>query len=106
IHTVKSLSIIDPKDFTQEEIDKLLTLIKTRAALYRVLDHGETGVTCCLWVAALNNIHIFYREYYISSTLISANRQNIYDLSIEDFKFNDMDINTDDGNTSFEYAFD
>src|SRR5207249_6604802 len=102
IHSVHNLSIINPSDYSEEEFLKLLNLIRTRAALYRVLDHGETGVTCCLWVAALNNIHIFYREYYVASTLISVNRQNIYDISAEDFNTESMDI-SGDGANSFDY---
>ena len=82
IHTLDKLSIINPEDYKEEEFKKLIKLIQERGALYRILDHGETGVTCCLWGAALNNIHIFYREYYVANTLISANRQNIWDLSI------------------------
>jgi hypothetical protein len=81
IHKLDPASLINPDDFTDEEFNKFLELLRTRAALYRILDHGETGITCCLWGAAINNTHIFYREYYISSTLISVNRQNIWDLS-------------------------
>lgn len=83
IHIVNKLSIISVKEFGAEKILALIETIKKKAAIYRVLDHGETGVTCCLWFAALSNIHICFQEYYISSTLISNNRQNISDLSVE-----------------------
>lgn len=84
IHRLEKISVINPDDYPKEEFDKFLEIIKSRAALYRILDHGETGVTCCLWCAALNNIHIFFREYYVNSTLISINRQAIHDLSFDE----------------------
>jgi hypothetical protein len=88
IHKVLKDSIIDPEEIInehgQEFWDKFLNTLKLRAALYRILDHGDTGVTCCTWEAAINQVHIFYREYYIASTLISDNRINISDLSFDE----------------------
>jgi hypothetical protein len=83
IHKINDLSLIKYSDYAKEEWDKLLTKIRSRAAIYRVLDHGETGITCCTWWAALGNIHICIGEYYISNTLISDNRRNISDITIE-----------------------
>lgn len=84
IHKVDPLSIINPDDYSIEEFNKLINLIKTRASLYRILDHGETGITACGWLAILNDLYIYYREYYVSATLISNNRINICDLSIDE----------------------
>jgi len=82
IHKINGLSIIDSKDYTPEEFETFIKTLLTKAALYRILDHGETGVTCCLWLAIMNNMHFFYREYYAERKLISQNRKAIYELSI------------------------
>ena len=81
IHELNKMSIIDPTVYPKEDFDKFIKLLKSRAALYRILDHAETGVSTCSWAAAINNVHVFYREYYVERTLISANRQNISDLT-------------------------
>lgn len=62
---------------TQDFLENLLR----KSALYRILDHGESAPTCCLWVAAYRGFHFFYREYYMPDTLISDHRRNITDLS-------------------------
>jgi hypothetical protein len=81
IHKIEPLSIINPDDYTKEEFTALLKLVLTRGALSRVLDHGESAPTCCLWFAAINRIHICYREYYFIDDRISIHRQNIYEMS-------------------------
>lgn len=81
IHHLDKMSVINPDDYDKKEFDAFLDTLKKRAALFCILDHGETGVTVAGWAAALNNIHVFYREYYVTSTLISINRQNITDLT-------------------------
>lgn len=83
IHKIFPESIINPDDLTQEQFDKLINLIRTKANLYRVLDHGEAAPTCCVFAASFNKIHIFFGEYYVPGELISVHRQNIYDLSKE-----------------------
>lgn len=60
---------------------ELLKEIKTKAALYRILDHGDAAPTCCLWAAALHGVYIFYREYYVPNQVISFHRRAIHDLS-------------------------
>lgn len=95
IHNVHPLSIIQLDDYTEEQRLELLNAIKVKAAIFRILDHGETGVTCCLWAAILNNVHIFYREYYSHGNLISGNRQNIYDLSLQDFNSDNISYDCD-----------
>lgn len=75
IHFVRKESILDPSD-------ELLNWIHEKGNLYRVLDHGDTAPTCCLWVAAIGGVYIFYREYYTSNKLISYHREAITDLSV------------------------
>jgi hypothetical protein len=74
VHHLRKDSILDPSE-------ELLNEIKLRGNLFRVLDHGDTSPTCCLWVAALGGVYIFYREYYVSNNLISYHRRAITDLS-------------------------
>lgn len=81
IHKIHSLSIIDPDAYTEEEFNTFIKRILARGALYRSIDHGETSPTCVLWFAAINNIHICYREYYVPDQGISFHRQAISDLS-------------------------
>ena len=74
IHHVRKESIIDYSD-------NLFELINSKGNLFRSLDHGDSSVTCCLWVAAVQGVYIFYREYYVPNRLISYHRQSIFDLS-------------------------
>lgn len=78
IHRVWPESLLD---YTPELIEK----IKSRGRIYRVLDHGETSPTCCLWVAVLDGNFIFFQEYYVPNQVISYHRKGITDLS-EGFK--------------------
>ena len=79
IHHVNELSILNSESIP--DFDKWISRILSKAALYRVMDHGDSSPTCCLWFAALNNLHICYREYYVGNTLISEHRYNITHLS-------------------------
>ena len=64
------------------EYDKnLLDKIKRKGNLYRVLDHGESSPTACLWFAAIGGIYICYREYYVPGKVVSEHRKAINDLS-------------------------
>ena len=74
IHYLRPDSLLD---YTSELLDK----IKTKGALYRVLDHGNSAPTCCLWVAAISGVYIFYREYYVADKRISYHRTEITNLS-------------------------
>ena len=74
IHYLRPDSLLEPN---QELLDK----IKTKGALYRVLDHGNSAPTCCLWVAAISGVYIFYREYYVADKRISYHRTEITNLS-------------------------
>lgn len=79
IHRVSDDVIIKSTDNGFEE---LLDRIKRRGSCFRVLDHGDAAPTCCLWVAAIDGVYIFYREYYSPGRVISQHRQAIADLSI------------------------
>lgn len=74
IHRVPSECLLE---YNEELFDK----IKRKAALFRVLDHGDASPTCCLWFAALDGVYICYREYYLPNTVISQHRKNITELS-------------------------
>lgn len=74
IHRVSSTCFI-------EYSEELYKRIQERGNLYRILDHGESAPTCCLWMAVLDGIFIFYREYYVPGKVISYHRQGICDLS-------------------------
>lgn len=75
IHNVLPDSII--KDPPAAFIERL----KKKAALYRVLDHGDSSPTCCVWYACLDGCYIAYREYYVPGDVISNHRRAISDLS-------------------------
>lgn len=74
IHYLRKESILEP-------VEELIELIRTKGNLFRVLDHGDSAPTCCLWVAAVNGVYIFFREYYVASRVISYHRKAISDLS-------------------------
>jgi hypothetical protein len=74
IHNLAASAILEPSDW-------LFKRIKERGNLFRVLDHGDSAPTCCLWWAALDGVYICYREYYVPGKVISYHRQGIYDLS-------------------------
>lgn len=70
-----------PNSGLLEPTDALISRIREKGNLFRVLDHGDSAPTCCLWWAALDGIYICYREYYVPGKVISYHRQAIYDLS-------------------------
>jgi hypothetical protein len=70
-----------PKDCLLEPTTELIDRIYKYGNLYRSMDHGDSSPTCCLWVAALDGVYIFYREYYSPGHTISYHRQSIHDLS-------------------------
>jgi len=61
--------------------DDLLNEIRRKGALTRVLDHGDSSPTSCLWVAAFKGVYIFYREYYVPGKVITFHRAEIAQLS-------------------------
>lgn len=85
IHYVRPECLLDYNE-------ELVQRIKEKGNLYRVLDHGDSAPTCCLWVAALDGVYIVYREYYVPSKTISYHRRSIYDLSgVEEYAGNYAD---------------
>lgn len=60
----------------------IIDWIQENGNLFRTMDHGDSAPTCCLWVAAIAGVYIFYREYYVPNKTISYHRQSIHDLSM------------------------
>lgn len=82
VHTLRKASVIKVSDFeSTEQFNEWLENVLKTSALYRVLDHGESAPTSCLWFAAYKNVHICYREYYVANAPVSAHRSNIHFLS-------------------------
>lgn len=75
IHTIDKLSLIDGSEDVIEWLRRTCTL-------HRVMDHGDSAPTCCLWYAVdpIGNV-FFYREYYAPNQLISTHRARISELS-------------------------
>lgn len=82
IHQIHDSSIV-------EVSSEFIHNLRKKASLCRVMDHGSTAPTCCLWFASLKGFHYCYQEYYQGNTIISEHRRNINDLSIGDtYTFN------------------
>jgi len=75
IHRLPSVSLLN---YSKELIEK----IKRKGNLFRVLDHGDSAPTCCLWFAVLDGNFICYREYYVPNQVISFHRKSIFELSL------------------------
>lgn len=75
LHFLRADSILDYSD-------ELINTIKEKGKLVRILDHGDSAPTCCIWFACVNGVYIGYREYYVAGRTISYHRQAISDLSI------------------------
>lgn len=82
IHILREESILqyDPDFFK---------LLLSKGNLFRVLDHGDSAPTCCLWFAAYKGVYICYREYYAAGRLISFHRKSIHELSGKEQYSND-----------------
>lgn len=74
VHRILPDSILEVED---EWVERIIR----QGRLYRVLDHGDSSPTCCLWFASYKNWHICYREYYEPGKLISYHRAQIARLS-------------------------
>lgn len=74
IHIIRPESLI-------EYSPELIANIKAKGNLFRILDHGDSAPTCCLWFASYRGAYICYREYYVASRLISYHRKAIDELS-------------------------
>lgn len=78
IHEVHADSVLElGKDISYEFVENL----RRSGNLYRVLDHGDSSPTCCLWIAAYKGWFFVYREYYKPDALISYHRREINALS-------------------------
>lgn len=75
IHQVHEDSIVEPNL-------EFIANIRRKGALSRVLDHGQSSPTCCLWFSSFKGFHYCFQEYYVPDALISEHRQNIHDLSL------------------------
>jgi len=74
IHFIRNASILEP---TPELVKRVIE----KGNLNRVMDHGVSAPTACSWVAAIDGVYIFYREYYVEDNRISFHRKAIADLS-------------------------
>jgi hypothetical protein len=83
VHYIPKECKINPDELSQEVWDELLKILRSKASLFKILDHGETSPTCCLWIACYNGIHIIFGEYYQPNEVISKHRQNIFDINSE-----------------------
>lgn len=87
IHTVLDSSILRVgKDVS---IDFVKTIIE-KGNRIRVLDHGDSSPTCCLWFTAYKQWYFCYREYYKPNALISEHRTNISALSGNEHYFRNL----------------
>lgn len=82
IHYVHSDSVLRPGINCDT---KFLDNAIRSGRIYRILDHGDSAPTCCLWAVAYKEWFFFFREYYKPEGLISEHRQIIHDFS----KFDD-----------------
>lgn len=73
-----------PESFLEYD-EILFDRIRSKGNLFRILDHGDSSPTCCLWCAVLDGVYIFYREYYVPNQVISYHRGEIARLSAGEF---------------------
>lgn len=68
-----------------EAAPNLLLALKQSSRKLRILDHGDSGITCCLWLASdKDGNQVVYRELYLSDTSVRDSRKLIYSLSKDD----------------------
>jgi hypothetical protein len=78
IHKISDDSILEVgKDISYA----FLEMIIKKGSKTRVLDHGDSAATCCLWFSAYKDWHFCYREYYKENELISQHRAAINEMS-------------------------
>jgi hypothetical protein len=88
IHTISPMSILetDPESQSEYKIDsKFIDQMLKKGALSRTMDHGSTSPTCCTWWATYKGFYFCYREYYIPNQPISVHRQQISELSLDEY---------------------
>jgi hypothetical protein len=76
-----TLFFVDESSILEPTPDLIEKLTKT-CAMYRVLDHGYSAPTCCLWFAVDQSGNSYcLREYYHISDQIRVHRENITNMS-------------------------
>ena len=75
VHQIDPLSLLDNPD------KSLIETALRDGKKYRVLDHGTSAPTCCLWFVVYKEWTFCYREYYKPNDIISNHRQAINRLS-------------------------
>lgn len=87
IHILGDNSILEVgQDLSLEFISNIIK----RGHKIRVLDHGDSAPTCCLWFSAYKDWFFCYREYYKPDALISEHRRNINKLSENETYINNL----------------
>ena len=85
IHRVSPLSVLETGDAAggvKTDGEELLRWMRETCRLHRVLDHGDSSPTACVWFAVDGSGNVFaYREYYAPDRLISDHRRWIHDMS-------------------------
>jgi hypothetical protein len=86
IHKIPPEAIVEGN----EEVEKWIV---NNCTLHRVLDHGDTSPTACLWFGVDDSGNCYcYREYYMPDKLIGYHRDQIIALSgDEKYTFNIAD---------------
>jgi hypothetical protein len=75
IHYISPLSLLEVEDsWIRENVLK-------KGALCRVLDHGASAPTACLWFSTVKGLYFCYREYYKPNDVVSSHRRAIVELS-------------------------
>lgn len=77
IHSIQPDSIIQDYDF--------INYVLRQSSLSRILDHGASSPTCCLWFASWKGFYFCYREYYQPDRTISYHRKEIVKLSENEY---------------------
>jgi len=76
-----SLHLVDTMSLLYDPSEEWYREFLSKAYIIRVLDHGASAPTCCLWGGYYKGVHIIFREYYAANLVISNHRSNIAALS-------------------------
>lgn len=75
------IHIVHPQSVIENTPASFLDEITRHGQHYRILDHGDSAPTCCLWVTVYKSWVFCRREYYQPNELISKHRVAISELS-------------------------
>lgn len=81
VHFIEDHSIVSIEDFPHGFLELLLK----KGSLSRILDHGASAPTCCLWAISYRGFHYIYREYYVPGEIITYHRNEINNLSLNEY---------------------